>query len=229
MTPTTIRARLLELQDPAYKVFQKKLMPNVAEENIIGVRMPALRQFAKELANSRDYGDFLQELPHRYYDEYNLHGILISGTKDFAKAVAQLDDLLPYVDNWATCDIIRPKAFEKNKKLLVPELYRWMASDHTYTVRFGIEMAMTFYLDDEFDMAIAEHIAEIRSGEYYINMMIAWYFATALAKQWDSVLPILTGHRLDRWTHNKTIQKAMESYRITDEQKACLRAMKSET
>ena len=226
MTPSEIRSRLFAVQDTKYGEFQQKLMPTVDPARVIGVRMPELRRFAAEIARNADTAAFLADLPHGYYDEDNLHGILISRIRDFSAAVDCLDAFLPYVDNWATCDIIRPKAFDKHPELLPPQIIRWIESGRTYTVRFGIEMAMTFFLDDCFDPTLAEQIAELRSGEYYVNMMIAWYFATALAKQWDAVIPVIEQNRLDPWVHNKTIQKATESYRITAEQKAYLRTLK---
>lgn len=169
---------------------------------------------------------FLQDLPHAYYDEYNLHGFLISECKEYEKTVNYVDALLPYVDNWATCDLLRPKAFRKNHARLENDIERWLSSDHTYTIRFGIEMVMSHYLDKDYDSKWLERVSAIRSEEYYVNMMIAWFFATALAKQWDDAVTYLENQKLDLWVHNKTIQKAVESYRITDEQKKYLRGLK---
>ena len=225
MTPNEITERLFEMQDGEYRLFQAKLMPTVDPESIIGVRMPQIRAFAKELAKE-DCTDFFDSLPHEYYDENNIHGTLISSIKDYSEAVRRVDAFLPYVDNWATCDIMTPRVFKKHLPELVPEIRRWMGSAHPYTVRFGIEMLMAFFLDGEFRPEYLEKVSVIRSDEYYVNMMIAWYFATALTKQYDAALPYIERQRLDTWTHNKAIQKALESYRISDERKAYLRTLK---
>ena len=201
-------------------------MPTVDPDTVIGVRMPALRKLAKDFAETPEAAEFLKALPHRYYEENNLHGLLISAMRDYDRAVAALDAFFPYVDNWATCDLIRPKVFQKHLPELLEKIQVWLASDHTYTVRFGLEMLMTCYLDDAFRPEYLELAAGVRSGEYYVNMMIAWYFATALAKQYDAALPYLRERRLDPWTHNKAIQKAIESCRVTGEQKAYLRTLK---
>ena len=221
-----IQRRLFELQDEKYRLFQAKLMPGVALERIIGVRTPELRKLAKELAKRADIEEFLQDLPHQYYDENNLHGFIISECKDYEKTVKYVDDILPYVDNWATCDLLSPKVFKKNRKQLEGEALRWLSSDKTYTVRFGIGMIMSHYLEEDYDSIWLERVALIRSEEYYINMMIAWFFATALAKQWEDTVKYLEQQRLDTWVHKKTIQKAVESYRITEEQKTYLRSLK---
>ena len=220
---TEIRETLLAQQDAEYRLFQAKLMPGVAPEHIIGVRTPVLRKLAKQYAAREDITPFLQQLPHDYYDEYNLHGFIISHCKDYSKTIGYIDAFLPYVNNWATCDSLSPVVFKKHTAELAGDIDRWLASGHVYTIRFGIGMLMRYFLDEQFDVKYADKVAVIRSEEYYINMMIAWYFATALAKQWDAILPYLTEQRLDVWTHNKTIQKAVESYRITDEQKALLK------
>lgn len=221
-----VQFRLFELQDRKYKEFQCKLMPTVNPDTVIGVRTPELRKFAREFSQSPQAIEFLKILPHNYYEENNLHGLLIERIKDYHIAMAAVDAFLPYIDNWATCDLISPKIFKEN----LPDLYRkihvWLKSSHTYTVRFGIGMLMTFYLDEEFKPEMLDLVAGVRSQEYYVNMMIAWYFATALAKQYDAVLPILQERRLEKWTHNKAIQKAIESYRITDDVKAYLRTLK---
>ena len=182
--------------------------------------------FAKQIKGTDEAEAFLKDLPHKYYDENNLHGFIISECKDYEKSVKYVDAILPYVDNWATCDLLSPKAFKKNREKLIKDIDRWLASGETYTVRFGIEMLLSHYLDEDFTPEYLEWVAAVRSEEYYVNMMIAWYFATALAKQYDAALPILLEQRLAPWTHNKTIQKAIESYRITDEQKAYLRSLK---
>ena len=217
---------LFTLQDLSYKEFQCGLMPTVDPDTVIGVRMPALRKLVKDFAETPEAAEFLKALPHRYYEENNLHGLLISAMRDYDRAVAALDAFLPYVDNWATCDLIRPKVFQKHLPELLEKIQVWLASDHTYTVRFGLEMLMTCYLDDAFRPEYLELAAGVRSGEYYVNMMIAWYFATALAKQYDAALPYLRERRLDPWIHNKAIQKAIESCRVTGEQKAYLRTLK---
>lgn len=221
-----VRRRLFELQDLKYKEFASKLMPTVNPETVIGVRTPALRKLAREFAQRPEAGEFLKILPHGYYEENNLHGFLIETIKDYAAALAAVDEFLPYIDNWATCDLISPKIFKNH----LPELYEkikvWLLSDQTYTVRFGIGMLMSFYLDDAFRPEILELVAAIRSEEYYINMMIAWHFATALAKQYEAAVPYIQEQRLEKWTHNKAIQKAVESYRISDEAKAYLRTLK---
>ena len=221
-----ILQRLFTLQDLKYRDFQAKLMPTVEKSTIIGVRTPELRRMAREFAKRGEVGAFLDALPHRSYDENNLHGFLLCEEKDFDRVVARLDAFLPYIDNWATCDLLSPKAFRKHKTELLPHIRRWLASGEVYTVRFGIEMLMSHYLDGDFSPEYLAWVAAVRSEEYYVNMMIAWYFATALAKQYKSALPILLERRLAPWTHNKTIQKATESYRITEEQKAYLKTLK---
>ncbi len=221
-----ILQRLFTLQDMKYRDFQAKLMPTVDKNTIIGVRTPELRKLAKEFAKRGDVGAFLDALPHGYYDENNLHGFILCEEKVFDRVIERLDAFLPYIDNWATCDLLSPKVFKKHRSELLPHIRRWLASGKVYTVRFGIEMLLSHYLDEDFAPEYLDSVAVLRSEEYYINMMIAWYFATALAKQYDAALPILLEQRLAPWTHNKTIQKAIESYRITDEQKAYLRTLK---
>jgi Predicted DNA alkylation repair enzyme len=221
-----IQAKLFALQDPAYKGFQAKLIPTVDPDTVIGVRTPALRMLAKELFGTLEADAFLQVLPHRYYDENNLHGFLVERIGDYNTAVEAIDVFLPYVDNWATCDLMSPKVFKKHRSELILNIPRWMASTQTYTVRFGIEMLMAHFLEGDFLPEYPAWVAELRSEEYYVNMMIAWYFATALCKQWDAVIPFFRENRLDKWTHNKAIQKAVESYRITDEQKQYLRTLR---
>jgi len=217
---------LRENGDADYADFQVKLAPGIKREDVIGVRVPKTREIAKQLKGSPEAASFLKKLPHRYYDENMLHGLLISQMKDFEACVAETDRFLPYVDNWAVCDIMSPKIFAKHKAESLEKIREWVKSDHVYTCRFGMEMLMTFYLDDDFKPEYLEIPAAVRSEEYYVNMMIAWFFATALAKQWDASIPYIEGKRLDTWTHNKTIQKAIESYRITDEQKTYLRSLK---
>lgn len=218
--------RLFALQDLGYRDFHSKLMPTVDPATVIGVRTPALRALSKEIAGSPEAERFLAELPHHYYEENNLHGMLIEQMSDFDACITALDAFLPYVDNWATCDMKPPKVFKKHLPELLPHIKRWMASDYAYTVRFGVGMLMKHYLDSAFSPEYPEWVAALRWNEYYVKMMVAWYFATALAKQWDAALPYLTSRRLDRWVHNKTIQKAVESYRISEERKALLKALR---
>ena len=222
----TIQNRLFELQDLKYREFNSKLIPNVNPETIIGVRTPALRKMAKEISKTEDFKEFLNILPHKYYEENNLHGILIENIKDYDTVIDLLDNFLPFIDNWATCDMITPKIFKKNLDKLYEKINVWLKSEHTYTVRFGIKMLMSFYLDDNFKPEILELVSGVISDEYYINMMIAWYFATAIAKQYDATIPYIEKKRLSKWTHNKTIQKAIESFRINDETKVYLRTLK---
>lgn len=221
-----IRARLFALQDEGYRAFHSRLMPTVPPETVIGVRVPALRRLAKRLAGTPQAEAFLQELPHTYYEENNLHAFLLESIRDYDAALAATEKFLPYIDNWATCDSFCPKVFAKHKEELFPVLRRWMTSDHPYTVRYGMEMLMRYYLDEDFRPEHLAWAAAVHSGEYYINMMRAWYFATALAKQPEAALPWLTERRLDVWTHNKTIQKAVESSRIPAETKAFLRTLR---
>ena len=222
----SITKLLFELRDEEYAKFQAKLTPSVDPKLFIGVRVPDVRKLAKELKNDPGVEVFLQELPHKYYDENMLHGLLISEIKDFDIAIKETDRFLPYVDNWAVCDIMSPKVFKKHKTELIECIRKWAKSKKTYTIRFEIEMLMSHYLDDDFKAEYLDIPARIRSDEYYVNMMIAWFFATALTKQWDSAIQYVENVRLDKWTHNKTIQKAVESYRITDEQKSYLRTLK---
>lgn len=221
-----IRQGLFALKDEKYREFHKKLIPTVDENTVIGIRTPALRKYAKEVSGTLGAEVFMQTLPHEYYEENNLHGFLIEGMKDYDECIVCLDAFLPYVDNWATCDLISPKVFKKHKDELLVKIKEWMASDRVYTIRFGMEMLMTHFLDEDFKPEYLGMAADVHSEEYYVNMMIAWFFATALAKQYEASLPYIENHCMDRWTHNKTIQKAIESYRITDEQKRYLKSLK---
>lgn len=223
---TNVQTRLFELQDLKYRDFHAKLMPTVNKEKIIGVRTPALRVFAKKYGKTDEAKEYLQILPHQYYEENNLHGLLIEQIKDYDICLEELERFLPYIDNWATCDMLAVKVVKNHLDTFIDEVYRWMESDHAYTIRFGISMLMRYYLEDAFQMEYPEKVAQIRSEEYYVNMMCAWYFATALAKQYDKILPFIEKQKLDVWTHNKTIQKAIESYRITPEQKEYLKGLK---
>ena len=226
MITEEIREELFRLQDSKYREFQSKLIPNVPLDSVIGVRTPALRKYAKELAKREEIGEFLSDVPHQYFDENQLHAFIISQLKDFGRCMEYVRAFLPYVDNWATCDQLSPKVFGKNKGDLLKQIREWIGSGDTYTVRFGIGMLMQYFLDEDFDPEYPELVAQIRSEEYYVNMMKAWYFATALAKQYETVLPFIEERRLDDWTHRKSIQKAVESYRITEEQKKYLKTLK---
>ena len=221
-----VQAELFEMQDLTYHDFHAKLMPTIDKETVIGVRTPMLRAYAKKFGKTADAVTFLEVLPHKYYEENNLHGLLIEQIKDYPACIAAIERFLPYVDNWATCDMIALRTMKKHLDVFIQEVYSWMASDHPYIVRFGIGMLMRYYLDEQFKPEYPEKVAEIKSDEYYVNMMRAWYFATALAKQYDQILPYLEEKKLDTWTHNKTIQKAVESYRIASEQKCYLRTLR---
>ena len=225
-TGQKIQAELWELQDMGYRDFQAKLIPTMALENIIGVRTPQVRKVAKKWAKDPQIGEFLAQLPHRYYDENNLHAFIVEQFRDYEECLRQTELFLPYVDNWATCDMMAPKVFAKHTEELLEPIHRWIASGETYTVRFGVGMLMRFYLDEAFRPEYPEWVAGICSEEYYVNMMRAWYFATALAKQYAGTMLFLEEKRLDVWTHNKAIQKACESLRITAEQKLYLRGLK---
>lgn len=221
-----ITDELFKLQDLTYRDFQANLVPNIDIESIIGIRVPVLRKFAKGVAKDEAAITFLDDLPHTYYDENLFHSVLLSMVKDYDSCVQWVDKFLPYVDNWAVCDILAPSVFKKNKEKLIVKIIEWSGSDKPYTCRFGIEMLMAHFLDDDFKAEYLEIPAKVKSDEYYVNMMIAWFFATALAKQWDATVPYITENRFDKWVHNKTIQKAVESYRITDEQKAFLKGLR---
>jgi 3-methyladenine DNA glycosylase AlkD len=205
---------------------QIKIIPSADPESIIGVRTPELRNMAKDILKSGNHISFLEELPHKYFEENQLHAFIISGIKDLDECMEKLEIFLPYVDNWATCDQMSPKIFKKHKDVLLTHIKEWIESDKTYTIRFGVGMLMEHFLDEDFDPAYPEMVASIESDEYYVNMMRAWYFATALAKQYDAVIPYIEERRLDKWTHNKTIQKAVESYRITPEGKDYLKTLR---
>ncbi|SHI77608.1 DNA alkylation repair protein [Pseudobutyrivibrio xylanivorans] len=226
MITEEIKEELLKLQDIEYRDFQSKLIPTVGVEYFIGVRTPDLRKLAKTLAKRPDIDEFLQQLPHDYFDENQLHAFILSEMKDYEKCVEKLQQFLPYVNNWATCDQMSPKIFKKHKQELLPLIDSWIDSGDTYSIRFGIKMLMEHFLDDDFDLSYPEKVAAVRSEEYYVNMMIAWYFATALAKQYDAIIPFIENEKLDQWCHNKAIQKSIESYRITPEQKEYLRGLK---
>lgn len=221
-----IEKELFGMQDKDYAVLQQKIIPTADPGSVIGVRTPELRAFAKVLYKDEGCEKFLKSVPHKYFDENQLHAFVVSLEKDFDKCVQEVEEFLPYVDNWATCDQMSPKAFKKQPERLLPYIKKWIKSDETYTVRFAIGMLMEHFLGDNFLPEYADMVAGVSSDEYYINMMRAWYYATALAKQYDAIIPYVENKRLDDWTHNKTIQKSIESYRITDEQKKYLRSLK---
>ncbi|EJZ70804.1 DNA alkylation repair protein [Lachnoanaerobaculum sp. OBRC5-5] len=221
-----IKNELFKMQDITYRDFNSKLIPTVDKESMIGVRTPELRKYAKQLAKREDIEEFLHLLPHKYFDENQLHAFILSEIKDFKSCVDKVNEFLPYVDNWATCDQLSPKVFKKNHKDLIAYIKEWLKSDKVYTLRFGIGMLMEHFLDEDFDIMYPETVSNIRSDEYYVNMMIAWYFATALAKRYESILPFIEKRSLDIWTHNKAIQKAVESYRISTERKTYLKELK---
>lgn len=223
---TAIQERLFALQDAEYAAFQHPLIPTVESETFIGVRTPALRSLARELRGTQEAEAFLRALPHVYFEENQLHAFLIALEKDCDAALAQTDAFLPYVDNWATCDQLTPKAFRKNRAALSEKINVWISSVREYTARFAIKMRMDHFLDEAFAPEILAQVAAVQREEYYVRMMQAWFFATALAKQYKAALPYLEENRLERWVHNKTIQKAVESYRITPDQKAYLKTLR---
>lgn len=223
----SIKDKLIELEDKEYADFQSKLVPNIPRERIIGVRIPKARKLVKEI-REEEAKEFLADLPHYYYDENILHGLLISEIKDYTSTIEELDRFLPFIDNWAVCDIISPKVFRKkeNRKELISDIRRWSKSNHTYTARFGLKMLMSHFLGDDFKKEYLEIPLSIKTDEYYLQMMIAWFFATALSKQWEETIKVLTEKKLDTFIQNKTIQKARESRRITKEQKEFLKRLK---
>ncbi|MGN8887678.1 DNA alkylation repair protein [Blautia sp. HCP28S3_G10] len=223
-----LQKELFALQDLKYRDFHSKLLPGVDKETIIGIRTPVLRKFAKEFSKRKEAEEFLQDLPHQYYEENNLHMMIITGIKDYDKCLEEIKKFVPYINNWATCDLPLPKCFGKHKEELLPQIREWIASDHTYTIRYGLGTLMSLYLDEDFKPEYLELAASVRSEEYYVNMMIAWYFATALAKQWEATVPYIEQRKLPQWVHRKTIQKAVESYRITSEQKTYLKSFRRE-
>ena len=240
MNKEQIREKLFALQDIKYRDFQIKLIPGKTPDNMIGVRTPELRKLAKEIGKDMkedpEASAFLMDLPHEYFEEDQLHAFILSDIREYDRCLADVSSFLPYVDNWATCDQMSPKVFKKHRSELLPEIDRWIASGDTYAVRFGVKMLMEHFLDEDFGKGSYEgepggneyidRVVGIESEEYYVNMMRAWYFATALAKQWDAAAPYIENRRLDRWAHNKAIQKAVESYRITPEQKDYLRSLR---
>ena len=226
MLSEAIRNELERLKDPAYRAFQMPLLPDLPEETFIGVRTPDLRRLAKKYACAEGIGEFLTDLPHRFFDENQLHAFLIAETKDFSLCLERTEAFLPYVDNWATCDQLSPPVFRRRRHDLLPAVLKFLRSDRPYTVRFGIRLLMDLFLDEDFRPEYPDLVASVTSDHYYVRMMIAWYFATALAKQYDAVLPVLTERRLDPRVHNKTIQKAVESRRIDEAHKDLLRTLR---
>lgn len=209
--------------DSDYAIFHSALVPGISRESILGVRVPEIRKIAKTISGTKETSEFINALPHRYYDENMLHSVLLCAERDYDICIREIESFLPYIDNWAVCDALSPKVFKHNKKDVMSRIPYWVVSEHTYTCRFGIKMIMDFFLDDDFKPEYLELVSAVHRDEYYIQMMQAWFFATALAKQWDSTIPYIENEILDRWVHNKTIQKARESYRISDEQKEYLK------
>lgn len=220
---------LLKMQDKKYRDFQIKLIPTVDKSSVIGVRTPNLRSYAKMLVKNNNYEKFLNDLPHKYFDENQLHAFIISEIKDYDKCISYINKFLPFVDNWATCDQMSPKIFKKNHNILIKQIKSWLKSNKTYTVRFGIGMLMQHFLDDDFKKEYLDLVSIIKSDDYYVNMMIAWYFATALAKKYDLAITFIENDKLNGWIHNKTIQKAIESNRITPIHKEYLKSFKKRT
>jgi len=221
-----IRHRLGLLADDDYKAFMIKLLPTVDKNSVIGVRMPRLRALSKELWKSGGAEEFMDSLPHELYDENMLHALLICDIRDYSECIERIDAFLPFVDNWGTCDSLRPKCFAKNRDRLISDIERWISSERVYTKRFGLEMLMTHYLDENFEPAMLELAASVTGEDYYLRMMVAWYFATALSKQYENAISYLTERRLPVWVHNKTVQKATESLRISCEKKDFLRTLR---
>lgn len=221
-----IEEKLFSMKDEEYQRFHSALMPTVESERVIGVRTPMLRRYAAKIAKTPLAEEFLSVLPHKYYEENNLHAFLLEKIKDYDEAVRETDRFLPYVDNWATCDSMVPKIFAKHTDELLEKIRCWLSSDKTYTVRYGIGILMRYYLDERFLTEYADMVANIKSEEYYINMMVAWYFATALVKQYDVAVKYIENGILSPWIHNKTIQKACESYRVSDDKKQYLKTLK---
>ena len=223
---THLHEELFKLQDTEYRDFNSSLIPGIDKETVIGIRTPVLRKFAKEYAKSGETEQFMRELPHEFYEENNLHMMLIGQIKDYDECISELEKFLPYIDNWATCDSPLPKCFDKNKEDVLERAKNWIATDATYVKRYGMGVMMRLFLDEDFKEEYIQLVASVKSEEYYVNMMIAWYIATALAKQWDAAIPYIQERRLSEWVHRKSIQKAVESYRITPEQKEYLKGLR---
>lgn len=221
-----ITKKIINEQDKEYRDFSSKLIVNISKDEIIGVRTPVLRKIAKDIHSTKQADEFLSSLPHSYLEENHLHAFLIEYEKDFDKAIKLTTEFLPYINNWATCDSFRPKVFKKHTDRLFEYIKLFLKSEHTYTIRYGIGLLLSFYLDEEFSTSHLAMVADINSDEYYINMMRAWYFATAIAKQRNYTLPYIENKLLDVWTHNKTISKACESFRVDDNTKTYLKTLK---
>lgn len=222
---TDIQKKLFEKQDKKYLDFQIKLVPNISPESMIGVRTPDMRAIAKDFAKTAQAADFLAELPHKYFEENLIHFFMISAIKDFDECVSAVEKFLPFVDCWPVCDQSSPKVFKKNHERILPFIKKWIDSPHVYTARFGMRMLMNEFLGEDFKSEYLEWVAAKKGDDYYLKMMVAWFFATALAKQWDAAVPYIEKKMLADWTHKKTIQKACESYRITDKQKEYLKTL----
>ncbi len=223
---TNLQKKLFQMQDKAYKEFIQKLMPTVPHEKVIGIRTPHLRSFAKEFFKTQNFQKFLSNLPHKYFEEDNLHTFVIEQIKDYETAIQETEKFLPFIDNWATCDMFLPKVFKKHKEELLPKIYEWIKSKNTYTVRYAIGILMKLYLDEDYKSEYLKLVASVKSDKYYTNMMKAWYFSTALSKQYSEAVLYLQNNVLDKWTHNKTIQKAIESNRIPPKTKEYLKSLR---
>ena len=221
-----IRERLLELKNEEYRQFTARLVPNIPAETIIGLKTPEMRAIAREIFVGDYRDEFLSELPHEYYEENLIHFFVISMIKDFEECIQKVEAFLPYVDCWPVSDQATPKAFRKNHEKLLPYIRKWVSSDHVYTARFGIRMLMNEFLGEDFREEYLELVASKKGDDYYLKMMVAWYFATALAKRYDETIPYIENHVLDEWTHRKALQKAVESYRVTDEHKEYLKSLR---
>lgn len=222
-----ITQRLFEMQDIEYRNFSSKLIPNISSDTMIGVRLPNIKKLAKELYKSGKYVEFINTLPHTYFEEYHLHSFIISLINDIDACISEIDKLLPYIDNWSVCDSLRPKCFAKNKEKALDFIKKCLDSDHTYTKRFAIEMLMVYFLDGDFKSEYLDLVTNVDGEDYYLKMMVAWYFATALAKQYDITLPYIENQEIkDKWTHNKAIQKALESYRVSEDKKVYLKTLR---
>ena len=222
-----IQEELFKLQDISYKEFHSKLIPTIDKNTIIGIRIPLLRSYAMKIKYTKEADKFLNTLPHTYYDENVLHALLLSEMTDYETFVKSIQAFLPYIDNWAVCDVLKPKSIKKHKQIFIDEIKSWISSKDTYTIRFGVVMLMTYYLDEDYQKDYLNYPLQVKSDEYYVNMAISWFYATALAKHYDEVVEILKDKKLSVWIHNKTIQKAIESYRITKEQKEELKKLKA--
>ena len=226
MQKTPLQQQLFSMQDLKYRDFHSRLLPGIDKDTIIGIRTPVLRKFATQYSKTPEAEGFLRELPHYYYEENNLHMMMITSIRDYEQCFSQVCRFVSHINNWATCDLPIPKCFAAHRQELLPQIRKWIASGHTYEIRYGIGLLMRLYLDEDFSTEYLDLAASVHTDEYYINMMTAWYFATALAKQWDATFPYIEEYRLPRWVHQKAIQKAVESYRITPEQKARLKAFR---